>query len=73
MIALSLVGKGRVVVEERATQRSKKIPFPPCLNVVYFTKINRVVIKHTKNPKRMANTGGRIHRGKCEKLSKTKI
>jgi hypothetical protein len=36
-----------------------------------YTKINRVVKKHTKKPKRVANIGGRIHRGKCE-LSENK-
>jgi hypothetical protein len=39
MTALLLAGKGRVVAEKRAMQRSMKIPFPSCLNAVYF--INR--------------------------------
>jgi hypothetical protein len=35
--ALSLAGKGRVVTEKRATQRSMKIPCPSCLNAVYIS------------------------------------
>jgi hypothetical protein len=36
MTALSLAGKGRVVADKRATRRSMKIPFPPCLYAVYY-------------------------------------
>jgi hypothetical protein len=55
--ALSLAGKGRVVAEKRATRRSMKIPFPPCLNAVYFPISDTIIITHWGSGTRRLNVG----------------